>query len=52
MAVQEKTSCQTEAWTKVSEEVDDFGKAAKGRNYNIMTVNEKEWLQVYSAINL
>lgn len=50
--MQEKTSCQTEAWTKVSEEMDGFGKAAKGRNDNIMTVSEKEWLQVYSAINL
>lgn len=29
-AAQEKTSCQTESWTKVSEETDGFGKAAKG----------------------
>lgn len=29
-SVQEKTSCQTQAWTKVSEEMDGFGKAAKG----------------------
>lgn len=49
--MQEKT-CQTEAWTKVSEDMDCFGKAAKGQNYNVMTAGEKEWLQVYSAINL
>lgn len=48
--MQEKTLCQTEAWTKVSKEMDGLGKAAKGRHCNIMTVGEKEWLQVYSAI--
>lgn len=45
----EEASCQPEAWRKVSEETDGSGKAAKGQNYNIMTVGEKEW---HSAINL
>ena len=49
--MQEKTSCQTEAWTIVSEAMGGFGKAAKGQNY-IGTVGEMEWLQVCSAINL
>lgn len=50
--VQEKTSCHIETWTKVSEEVDGLGKAAKGQHCNIMAVSEKEWLQVYSVINI
>lgn len=48
-AAWEKASCQPEAWRKVSEETDGSRKAAKGQNYNIMTVSEKEW---HSAINL
>lgn len=31
-----------ETWTKVSEEVDGLGKAAKGQHYNIIVVSEKE----------
>lgn len=48
-AAQGKTSCQSEGLTKVSEEMDGFG---KGQNYNVITVSEKEWLQVCLAINL
>lgn len=40
--MQKKTSYDIGTWTKVSEEVDGLGKAAKGQHYNIMSVSEKE----------